>query len=93
MQNKEEFYRKLRGQLDDTGKWPGEYMYKFIVPAAGDGLSRIEGIFKDYGAVITTRSSKTGKYNSITIRVIMPSSESIILKYRECESIEGIVSL
>lgn len=92
-QNKDEFYKKLKSQLDDTGEWPGEFMYKFIVPASGTGIEEIEKIFSEYGAVISTRESKTGKYTSITIKVIMPSTDSIILKYRECESIEGIISL
>ena len=94
MQDRVEFYKKLKSQLDDTTeKWPNEYMYKFIVPAVGNGIKEIDVIFEGLGAVITTRKSKTGKYISITIRVIMPSSDSIIEKYKMCESVEGIVSL
>ena len=92
-QDRTEFYNKLKTQLDDTGKWPGEYMYKFIVPSSGSGVEQVESNFKEFGAVITTRASKTGKYTSVTIRVIMPSSEMIIQKYKDCEEIEGIVSL
>jgi putative lipoic acid-binding regulatory protein len=93
MQDRIEFYKKLKSQLDDTSKWPGDYMYKFIVPAAGNGIELIEEKFEEFGAVITTRNSKAGKYTSVTIRVVMPSSEMVILKYRECEDIEGLISL
>jgi len=94
MQDKVEFYNKLKSQLDDvTKKWPSEYMYKFIVPADGNGVKEVEVIFDGHGAVITTKKSKTGKYISLTIRVIMPSSDAIIMKYRECESVSGIISL
>lgn len=94
MQDKVEFYKKLKSQLDDvTKKWPSKYMYKFIVPADGDGVEEVESFFNGLGAVINTRSSKTGKYTSITINVIMPSSDAIILKYRECENVKGIISL
>lgn len=94
MQDKVEFYKKLKSQLDDTTKkWPAEYMYKFIVPSVGDGVKDIEKIFEEHGAVITTRQSKTGKYVSLTIMVIMPSSDVIINKYIECESVKGIISL
>ncbi len=94
MDDKLEFYKKLKSQLDDvTKKWPSEYMYKFIVPATGDGVKDIDKIFDNLGAVIKTRSSKTGKYTSVTINVIMPSADAIIIKYRECESVKGIISL
>lgn len=94
MQDKVEFYKKLKSQLDDvTKQWPSKYMYKFIVPADSDGVKEVDEIFNSLGAVINTRSSKTGKYTSITINVIMPSSDAIILKYRECENVKGIISL
>ena len=94
MHDKVEFYKKLKSQLDDlTKEWPSEYMYKFIVPADGDGVKEVESKFDGLGAVINTRSSKTGKYTSITINVIMPTSDSIIKKYRDCEDVKGIISL
>jgi len=94
MQDKVEFYKKLKSQLDDLTKvWPSKYMYKFIVPAQGEGVKDIEGKFDGLGAVINTRSSKTGKYTSVTINVVMPSSDSIISKYIDCEDVKGIISL
>ncbi len=31
--NPDEFYAKLKTQLQDTAMWPSEYLYKFIVPS------------------------------------------------------------
>ena len=93
MQDKLEFYKKLKVQLDDTNKWPNEYLYKFIVPSSGDGVEQVSSSFDKLGAVISTRKSKTGKYTSISIRVVMKSSDAIIQKYRDCENIEGLLSL
>ncbi len=36
MSDKEDFYVKLKDSLDNTTKFPAEYLYKFIVPAEGD---------------------------------------------------------
>ncbi len=34
--NPDEFYAKLKTQLQDTAMWPSEYLYKFIVPSKED---------------------------------------------------------
>ncbi|MCK5825013.1 MAG: DUF493 family protein [Ichthyobacteriaceae bacterium] len=93
-QDRDAFYSNLKIQLEDTTKkWPTEYLYKFILPAIGNNTKIIEDIFNNTGAKISTRVSKTGKYTSYSIKIIMKSADDIIKKYRECEVIEGIVSL
>ena len=94
MSNKEEdFYKKLKLSLEDTTTFPSEYMYKFIIPTDKDKLKAIETIFDYSGAVINTKPSKTGKYNSITILVTMKSADEVISKYKEVATIEGVISL
>jgi len=93
MQDKEEFYKKLKISLEETTVFPAEYMYKFIIPTDKDKLLQIEKIFDHIGAVITTKPSKTGKYNSITILVKMKSADAIIKKYIEVSVVEGVISL
>lgn len=93
MSDKDAFYKKLKGQLDDTTNFPSNYLYKFIVPSSGDQLETVEGMFNNKGAVITTKKSKTGKYVSISITVNLESSDEVILYYRKVEEIEGIISL
>jgi putative lipoic acid-binding regulatory protein len=44
------------------------------------------------GSVITTNQSKTGKYTSISINVMMESPDFVIQKYLQVATIEGIIS-
>ena len=91
--NSEEFYTKLKQSLDETTDFPGEYLFKFIIPSAGDGETVIEKSFDGTGAVITTRTSKKGNYTAISITVVMPDSQSVIDKYKELSVIRGILPL
>jgi len=36
----EEFYIKLKSQLEDTSTWPNTYLYKFIVPTNTDKINK-----------------------------------------------------
>lgn len=90
----DEFYEKLKSQLYDTAVWPSEYLYKFIVITKGTGVTDVENLFNDLGAVITTKASKNGKYTSVSINVRMKNPEAVIAKYKEvAENVEGVISL
>ncbi len=89
----EEFYARLRDELNNTSSWPSEYLYKFIVPTDAKKIEEIENAFDNMGAVIKTSQSKTAKYTSVSINVTMQSPENVIEKYVEVSSIEGIISL
>lgn len=93
MSDKEAFYTKLKDSLEDTTKFPAEYLYKFIVPAKGNKVQEIEDIFKNKLANISTKESKTGKYISVSIKVNLASADEVILHYRAAEKVEGIISL
>lgn len=89
----EEFYERLKVELDNSNTWPAEYLFKFIVPTIDDNVARVENAFNCLGAVIKTTKSKTGKFTSISVDVTMKSAQEIIDKYQEVGTIEGIVSL
>lgn len=90
----EEFYNKLRSQLFETASWPSEYLYKFIVPSDKIKIKKIEEVFDNLGAVITTTESKNGKYTSVSINVNMTNPDAVIEKYQEIgEKVEGVISL
>ena len=92
--NSEAFYNKLKAQLYDTGTWPSEYLYKFIVVSDNQKIAEVESIFNDMGAVISTTESKTGKYTSVSISVRLENPEAVIEKYKEvAENVEGVISL
>lgn len=89
----EDFYGRLRDELSSTSTWPGEYLYKFIVPTDNKKIAQVENAFDNMGAVIQTTQSKTAKYTSISINVTMESPEKVIEKYIELSNVEGIISL
>lgn len=93
-QKSQEFYDRLREELNSTTeKWPTEYLYKFIVPTAPEKIKAVESAFDGMGAVIETTQSKTGKYTSLSVNVVMADAQSIIEQYLKVSTIEGIVSL
>lgn len=93
MDKKAAFYKKLKADLEETTKFPTKYLYKFIVPTDEEKINQVETAFDHMGAVITKKSSKTGKFISISILVKMNDADEVIKKYKEVENIEGIISL
>jgi len=90
----EAFYKKLRTQLYETASWPSEYLYKFIVPTDTDKIKKIENLFNNMGAVITTKESKKGTYTSVSVNLMMKNPDVVIEKYKEvADNIEGVISL
>jgi len=89
----EDFYIRLKSELEESTTWPAVYLYKFIVPTSVTNIDLVENTFNNMGAVIQTHSSKTGKYTSISINVTMQDAGKVIEKYQELSTIEGIISL
>jgi uncharacterized protein len=89
----EDFYVRLKSELEESTTWPAVYLYKFIVPTSDTNINLVENTFNNMGAVIQTHSSKTGKYTSISINVTMQDADKVIEKYVELSTIEGIISL
>lgn len=89
----EEFYKRLKDQLEDTSTWPSDYLYKFIVPTATDKIKQIQDVFDNTGAVIESKQSKKGTYTSVSITVNLKNADAVIQKYIEVGSIEGVISL
>lgn len=89
----EEFYDRLKTELDMSNTWPALYLFKFIVPTDNEKIKQVELAFDCLGAVIKTTQSKTGKFTSISVDVQMKDSQEIIDKYVEVSTIEGIISL
>lgn len=89
----EAFYVKLKQSLEETTTFPTQYLYKFIVPNESEKIEQIEDVFNHLGAVINTKTSRKGTYTSVSIQVIMQSSDHVIEKYKEAAQVEGIISL
>ena len=88
----EEFYVRLRESLSTTSTWPTEYLYKFINPTEIEKINFVENVFNNMGAVIVTKQSKTAKFTSISVNVLMENPEKVVEKYLEVASVEGIIS-
>lgn len=92
--NSDEFYAKLKAELETTSDWPSEYLYKYIVPTDREKIELIERIFDNMGAVIKTKTSSKGKYTSVSVYVNLPNPDAVIEKYREVgDKVEGVISL
>ncbi len=89
----EEFYERLKNELEKSNSWPALYLFKFIVPNINGNVKTVEDAFDRVGAVIKTTPSKTGKFISVSIDVMMENPQEIINKYLELTTIEGIISL
>jgi len=93
MSSQPEFYAKLKESLEASTTFPSEYLFKFIVPTSKNQLKEVKTVFDVPGAVIKTKSSKTNKYVSVSVSMVMESSDSIIEKYIGVSGVEGIISL
>lgn len=85
----EEWYLSFQEKLDQHYAWPSLYVFKFIVPK--EKAIELKKLFPLHTA--KERDSKKGSYASITIEMMMPSSEAVIEVYKKISVIEGIVSL
>ena len=93
MEDKETFYSKLKTTLEETSSFPSSYLYKFIVPSGGGQLEKVKDVFKELEVKMSTKVSRTGKYDSVSIEMQVDSADQVISIYKEMESIEGIISL
>jgi len=88
-----EFFERLKVELDMNTAFPSEYLFKFIVPTDPEKIATVANAFDCMGAVIKTTQSKTGKFTSLSVDVLMKDSQEIIDKYIEVSTVEGIISL
>ncbi|MFY9242439.1 MAG: DUF493 family protein [Polaribacter sp.] len=93
MSSKNDFYSKLKVQLEDTTQFPSDYLYKFIVPTDENQEEEVQEIFNNTGAVIKTKKSKTGKYVSLSVVLKIENASKVIEYYKKVEKIKGIISL
>lgn len=93
MKDKDIFYIKLKNRLEETTKFPSDYLFKFIVPSKENQVEEVESLFDNIGAVINTKKSKTGKYVSVSIVLNVENADSVIEYYLKAEKIKGIISL
>jgi uncharacterized protein len=84
-------YLNLRTQLE-LQEWPNVYLFKFIVPNNPETIAKASALFDD-AVDLNFQPSKTGKYVSISAKEMMLDVDSIINKYNQSSSIEGLMAL
>jgi putative lipoic acid-binding regulatory protein len=85
----EEWINSFREKLEQHYAWPSLYIFKFIVPTGKE--QQVKELFPHHEA--TERGSAQGKYTSVTVNVMMQSSEAVIDIYKRAALIEGLIAL
>jgi len=79
----------FKEKLDRFYTWPSLYVFKFIVPAGKE--DQLVHFFPNHKP--TKKESKNGKYISITIPMMMPSSAAVVEVYERISVVEGVIAL
>lgn len=85
----QEWWDRFQDLLDQDRTWPAEYLFKFIVPRPN--LDALQELFGDHPVVV--RASTRGRYVSVTARLHMEDSASVVELYRAAGEIPGVISL
>ena len=85
----QEWLKSFRDKLDQHYAWPSLYMFKFIVPAGQEDA--LKKLFPKH--VASEKRSTKGRYTSVTVQMMMPSSEAVVSVYVQAAAIEGLIAL
>ena len=79
----------LREKLDRHYAWPALYIFKFIVPKGKE--EEVRQLFPRH--IVKEKASKNGNYTSLTIQLMIPSTDAVIEIYVKTSIIEGLIAL
>jgi len=79
----------FKKKLEEQHAFPTIYMFKFIVPS--DKEPEVLNILPE--GDVSSKSSKQGKYISVTAQLMMSDSDAVIEIYKEAHKIEGLIAL
>src|SRR4051812_26295666 len=81
--------KTLKDLLDKEYDWPADYLFKFIVTQGQ--AEQVTSMFTS--GEISVRESSKGKYISVSIQIMMNSSDEIIHIYEKAARIPGVIAL
>jgi uncharacterized protein len=84
-----QWLNSFRDKLDKHHTWPSFYIFKFIVPTGKE--NEVKELFPKH--TTSEKLSKKGKYTSVSVQIMMQSSDAVIEIYERAAKIEGIVAL
>ena len=87
------FYERFEQQLEESQKWPGHYLFKFIVKSNTTAFEQIQSIFEGCHAKFAIKDSSKKTYQSISIKVHLNGPKDVIKYYKEVLRIENVIAL
>ena len=91
--NDEEFYSRFIENLQSSQKWPGPYIFKFIIKEKEIELNEIKNIFIRMKPIFSVKKSSKNNYTSLSVRLISKSPEFVINIYKKVSRFKGVISL
>lgn len=92
-QKQDEFYARLKTELEKVETFPGNFTYKFIIPTENKKIAEIQRIFDEARPQIQMRESKNAKYTSITVVIYAFDADQVIHFYRQVGKIDDVIML
>jgi Uncharacterized conserved protein len=84
-------YESFLQKLKDGHSFPGNYMFKFIVPSDHQKLANLQRLFDDARPQFQMKSSKNGKYTSLTTIIYAMDAEEVVAYYKEASKIDNVI--
>jgi putative lipoic acid-binding regulatory protein len=75
--------------LDQEHQWPTWYLFKFIAPRGME--DQVVALFPE--GKTSLKASSTGKYRSVTAKMMMSSAQEVLDIYEKAGHIEGVLAL
>ena len=91
--NSQEFYTNFKENLTKSQKWPGIYMFKFIIKSNKIKSDFFKKYFKKHRYSMIVKESSKKNYKSVTIKSKMDSPDQIINIYKDLSGIDEIIVL
>lgn len=84
-----DWLNSFKTKLDQHHSWPSLYIFKFIVPK--EKVNELKSLFPLHQ--VSEKASAQGRYISVTMQIMAPSSDSVIEVYQLASEIEGLIAL
>lgn len=82
-------FKAFKEKLDKEHKWPDNYVFKFVVPAAKENEFKAKFPNESF----SEKKSKAGNYISFTLKKMLQSSDEVVEMYVKAKTVEGVISL
>lgn len=92
-ENPEEFYSRFHEQLLASQKWPGPYLFKFILRDGETDENVLIKLFDGIKAKFTKKQSSKKTFTSISVMAQIEDPDAVIAIYRKAQQIKGLITL